>query len=389
MTPLAVFVPGRLEVFGKHTDYAGGRSLVAAVPRGITATVERGRREEILIEDAVSGETAIFSAAGEGPADGWRVYPHAVIRRLAANFGGCDLSSRIRFASDLPQAAGISSSSALVIAMAESLIACGGIESTPAWRTAIRSLEERAGYFGCIENGADFGGLAGSAGVGTHGGSEDHAAIVLSRPRELRLFAYSPIRCLGTIPMPAGWTFVIASSGADARKAGAARSDYNRLAHEIQALTDVWRESHAGDRRSLGELSRQGELRGWRVPAALRPRLDHFLAEDARVVEAADAFARGDVSSVAELADASQSDADRLLANQIDEARALVSQARALGAVAASAFGAGWGGSVWALLPEADADAFLVEWLREYGQRFPHRAAQGFVSPPSSGVRRL
>src|SRR5262245_60621441 len=28
------FSPGRIEVFGKHTDYAGGRSLVAAVPRG-------------------------------------------------------------------------------------------------------------------------------------------------------------------------------------------------------------------------------------------------------------------------------------------------------------------------------------------------------------------
>ena len=31
--PLHVFwVPGRLEVFGKHTDYGGGRTVVAAVP---------------------------------------------------------------------------------------------------------------------------------------------------------------------------------------------------------------------------------------------------------------------------------------------------------------------------------------------------------------------
>ncbi|MGH7448520.1 MAG: galactokinase family protein, partial [Longimicrobiales bacterium] len=28
------FVPGRIEVLGKHTDYAGGRSLLAAVHRG-------------------------------------------------------------------------------------------------------------------------------------------------------------------------------------------------------------------------------------------------------------------------------------------------------------------------------------------------------------------
>src|SRR6187431_2490428 len=30
----AWWIPGRIEIFGKHTDYAGGRSLVAAVPRG-------------------------------------------------------------------------------------------------------------------------------------------------------------------------------------------------------------------------------------------------------------------------------------------------------------------------------------------------------------------
>ena len=30
----AWWVPGRLEVFGKHTDYAGGRTLVCTVPTG-------------------------------------------------------------------------------------------------------------------------------------------------------------------------------------------------------------------------------------------------------------------------------------------------------------------------------------------------------------------
>ena len=34
-------VPGRVEVLGKHTDYAGGSVLVGAVDRAITA---RGRR---------------------------------------------------------------------------------------------------------------------------------------------------------------------------------------------------------------------------------------------------------------------------------------------------------------------------------------------------------
>ena len=37
------FVPGRIEVLGKHTDYAGGRSLLCAVERGFCVTaVPRG-----------------------------------------------------------------------------------------------------------------------------------------------------------------------------------------------------------------------------------------------------------------------------------------------------------------------------------------------------------
>ena len=30
----SIWVPGRIEVLGKHTDYAGGRSLVCALERG-------------------------------------------------------------------------------------------------------------------------------------------------------------------------------------------------------------------------------------------------------------------------------------------------------------------------------------------------------------------
>ena len=32
------FVPGRIELLGKHTDYAGGRSLLAAVDVGHTVS---------------------------------------------------------------------------------------------------------------------------------------------------------------------------------------------------------------------------------------------------------------------------------------------------------------------------------------------------------------
>lgn len=392
---MSFHVPGRLEVFGKHTDYAGGRSLVCAVPRGITMTADRTTNGRVVIVDLASDEQAVFSSTGDGAADGWRRYPQTVVRRLARNFPEARLSARLEFRSDLPQAAGLSSSSALIVAVAEALIACAGIEALQAWRTVCRTPEDRASYFGCIENGASFGPLAGDRGVGTHGGSEDHAAIVMSRAGEMRQFSYSPLHLDSIVTMPAGWTFVVASSGIAAEKTGAAQADYNRLSQMVDSIVAMWRAGHPDDRRSLAELVRDGEAQRLQLPHELQRRLDHFVAEDRRVAAAADAFARADLAAIGDLAHVSQEDADRLLGNQIPQTRDLVTLARDAGAAAASAFGAGWGGSVWALVPEGDAPRFLAEWLHAYSKKYPHLCRpikgqptyEGFVSPPSDGVR--
>ena len=383
------FVPGRIELFGKHTDYAGGRSLVCAVPRGITIEAEARSDDRVVVEDLRSGEQVVFTASGDGPADGWRCYPRTVIRRLAANFRGASLSAHLRLCSELPQAAGISSSTALMVAIAEALIDCAGLETHPAWRAAIRTAEDRAAYFGCLENGAGFGALAGDEGFGTFGGSEDHAAIVMSRAGELRQFAYAPVTLERVVPMPSGWTFVVASSGVTARKAGGVQVRYNRLSLDTVALVDAWRQTHAGDDRTLGHLVREGALDGWQPPSTLRSRLAHFVAEDARVADAAKALGCRDIAALGELAAASQADADRLLGNQIDQTRALVALAGSLGAAAASAFGAGWGGSAWALVNDAAAAPFLAEWLTVYRRSYPDLHSEGFVSPPSAGAHRI
>ena len=389
MTTTRWFVPGRIEVFGKHTDYAGGRSLVCAVPRGITVSATTAHDGRVVVEDLTERERATFAATGDGPIDGWRCYPRTVIRRLAANFPGADLSAELRISSELPQAAGISSSTAFMVAIAESLIDCSGLTDHPDWRATIRTLEDRAAYFGCLENGASFGPLAGDDGFGTFGGSEDHAAIVMSQAGELRQFSYAPMALEAVVPLPAEWTFVLVSSGVTARKAGNVQAAYNRLSLDTVEIVRAWQERHPGDRRPLGRLAREGALRDWLPPPALRHRLEHFISEDARVAEATAAFGRGDIAAIGDLAAASHAEADRLLHNQIDETRTLVALARDLGAPAASAFGAGWGGSAWALITHADAGAFLNEWLIAYRQRYPRHKSEGFVSPPSAGAHRL
>ncbi|HVL67474.1 MAG TPA: galactokinase family protein [Vicinamibacterales bacterium] len=382
-------VPGRLEVFGKHTDYAGGHALVAAVPRGFAVAALARSDGRVVVADARSGE--LFECPTDAPAvhvTGWRRYVATVVRRLSSNFPGADLSTSIVFSSDVPPASGISSSSALVISIAESVIARAGLEQTERWRAAIRGLEERAAYFGCLENGAAFGQLAGNDGVGTHGGSEDHAAILASRAGHLLLCAFSPLRFVRPVRMPEGWTFVVASSGVRASKTGGAQRDYNRLAASAAAIVAAWRSRHPGDPRSLAELASSAPLDTLPLERALAERLEHFVRENARVGDAAEALARGDLERLGVLADESQRDAARLLRNQVPETIDLVSMGKDLGAVAASAFGAGWGGSVWALVSEAAADEFAGRWLRAYADRHPHAAAEAFVSPPSDGILR-
>ena len=90
------------------------------------------------------------------------------------------------------------------------------------------------------------------------------------------------------------------------------------------------------------------------------------------------------------LAADSQRDADTLLGNQIPETRALVEAAIGLGAWAASSFGAGFGGSVWAAVWASDADRFARDWMSAYAWRCPHAAgAVALISQPSPALIEL
>jgi galactokinase len=118
-----------------------------------------------------------------------------VARRLAMNFPGELIGADIGFASDLPPSAGLSSSSALIVAFFLALANVNWLTDHLAYQQNISNREDAAGYLGTIENGQSFGTLAGDRGVGTFGGSQDHTAILCARAGMLRQYSFCPVRC--------------------------------------------------------------------------------------------------------------------------------------------------------------------------------------------------
>jgi len=75
----------------------------------------------------------------------------------------------------------------------------------------------------------------------------------------------------------------------------------------------------------------------------------------------------------------------------VPETGSLVRTARERGAIAASAFGAGFGGAVWAMVREESSSKFVKEWRGDYEAAFPHRAAaaQWIVTRPAEPAREV
>ncbi len=216
-------------------------------------------------------------------------------------------------------------------------------------------------------------------------------------------------------------TLAVGTSGLVAEKTGAAREKYNSASRLASQLAQLWRRATGGDAPHLAaivaaapeaadrfrQLLREASDAvlaevGSGAPCAAPPallrkaferRLEHFLLEDQEILPAAgDALQRGDLQAFGDLVDRSQRGANELLGNQVAETSFLAASARAAGALAASAFGAGFGGSVWAMIESSRAETFLAAWAEAYRSRFPERARASSFSrveagPPALRVR--
>jgi len=123
--PIRVHAPGRVNLIGEHTDYTGGLVFPMAIDRGTTLSGTRRHGGVILTSDDAPGRVEIALPFVGDPASldpRWASFVAAVAAELGATDG---IEGHLR--SNIPAGAGLSSSAALMCAVALAL----GFDGTP------------------------------------------------------------------------------------------------------------------------------------------------------------------------------------------------------------------------------------------------------------------
>ncbi|MHB1312575.1 MAG: GHMP family kinase ATP-binding protein [Gemmatimonadaceae bacterium] len=400
-------VPGRVELAGKHTDYAGGPSLTCATPMVMDAQVERTGERVLRVRDVrTEREVEVPLSAEAAPGkERWSVYIAAVARRVARDFPGARHGADVELTSAIPSSAGLSSSSALVVSAVMALFDANALWEAASWGPLGDDDLAFAQYCAAVESGAPWGPFAGDTGVGTRGGAQDHIAICASRDGMVGEYSYLPGRVVQRVAWPAEWRIVVLNSGVKATKTGNARVAYNRVADSVRALVAAWNTETGRSDATLADAlaSSAGAVDRMLALAEcvatpemsadyLRRRLAQYRNETTQVVpQLVDAIARGDAAMAGACLEQSQRYAEAALENQVPQTTWLARSAVELGAAGATAFGAGFGGAVWALVCGGDVRAFAKRWMDAY-QREHHmptsRVGVPRVMRPSAGMQR-
>ena len=336
------------------------------------------------------------------------------VKRAAANLGDSGLGGMdVAFSSDLAVGSGMSGSSALIIMTFAALAAVNGLERLPAFRAGIHDGIDLAMYLACVENGQSFRSLVGGRGVGTFGGSEDHTSILNARAGCLSLYRFAPTLWRADIAWPEDWALAVCFSGVRAEKTREALEKYNHLSLRAGAVVEEWNRAMGSTCATLREVADAAADRASAVaddplPEATRVlgasekypraswdlpgRIRQFWIEDrGHIPDAVRALAAREAPAFGKIASASHDDSRGYLENIAPEIDFLAASARELGAWGASGFGAGFGGSAYALLPAAEAEGFLERWRSAYAARYTARQGEAWflITRPVGGLTEL
>ena len=408
----AFFVPGRVEVFGKHTDYAGGHSILFAMDRGFFAVSRTNDLKMVRIReiDPSYGERVFpVSDKIEPPIGDWGNYPMTVVKRVCRNFGTSLKGVDIMFGCDLPPAGGMSGSSALMIMTFFAFSAPNEIFEHPVFKENIKDRNDLAMYLACIENGQSFRSLSGERGVGTFGGSEDHTIILNGKQNMLSVYQFSPIIHKADIAYPSDLSFIILYSGVKAEKTGDAMYKYNLVSRRARLVVEKYNELYGTEHTVMRHILEENE--GLEAEEILRKveratsgyiergmdldlpgRFKQFYLEVTEYIpQAVKAYVFRDYELLSKATNLSHEASKKYLWNIVDEIEFLQKRSLELGAIAASGFGAGFGGSAYAVVEKGKEAEFIEKISNEHRSRFRKYAESSsfFRTYPSKGFTEL
>ncbi len=414
--------PGRVNLIGEHTDYNGLPVLPIAVDRCIRVAArarDDGRVEAVNLDPRFGRRAfALEAAPAPSQAGDWANYLKAALQAVS-DLIPPDRRRGVSLAvdSDLAAAAGLSSSSALVVAVALAVLA---VHDTA---VAALPLAERL--------------AVAERYVGTLSGGMDQAAILLATAGAALRIDFFPLRAV-PVPLPSGCAILVADSLVVAEKSAGARAAYNRRVVECRLACRVLAEALGVGLARLGDLATRAprsdladhlETLAARIPdrplslAALadasgiaisrlapllsddagrpldlgdgpgfRPlaRARHVLREARRVDDAATALAAGDPARVGALMTESHRSLRDDYEVSVPALDTLAAAAERAGAFGARLTGAGFGGSVVALAPRERVPDLLAAldaefYLPRLGDGDPRRH-RGVVAPAAGAT---
>ena len=225
--------PGRLNVLGRHIDHQGGNcnlmtigfeTVMVVSPRDDDRVVishcnaERFHGCDFSISELVAdlpwddwtslvNSSKLAKMISEYGVD-WTQYIKASVLRLQKKFSSRKLRGMtLVVGGNVPMAAGLSSSSSLVVGAAEAVVAVNQLDTFPA---QIVTLCGEGEWF-----------------VGTRGGSADHAAVKLGQRGTVVKVRFFPFGVEENVAFPENYSMVICDSGIKARKSSDAKNQFN------------------------------------------------------------------------------------------------------------------------------------------------------------------
>jgi galactokinase len=389
--PIQIFrAPGRVNLIGEHTDYNHGYVMPAALDKDVLL-LARPREDNVVRLANVEGDFSersfeISTQIAPAPNGDWSNYARGAAQELARLKGsavhGFDglVSSAAPFG--VPRGAGVSSSSALTVAMAVAFCHFAGWTASPAVMAQFCSDAE---WY-----------------VGTRGGIMDQFIALLGQRGHALFLDCRPVDGnfhTEAILLPQGYRLLVVNSGVHhtnvrnefnarvaACRAGVAllRQEYPQITHLRDVERVAWRKlepllpeeitlanlEQAG--HDLGDLPNVGADLPLRVRACCR----HVWSENRRVLRTVEEMKCDEIKKVGEFLNEAHASARDDYRISTPELEVLVEAARAVeGCVGARLTGAGWGGCIVALVHDDGVVEFQEQVPQVYRQKTGRQAA--------------